>query len=62
VQIVTADARHTGLRSGSFDLVHARTLLIANAGGRPHDQHFEITLPSTSGHCSVCTLVRRLDR
>ena len=28
VQIVTADARHTGLRSGSFDLVHARTLLV----------------------------------
>jgi len=28
VAIVTADARHTGLRSGSFDLVHARTLLI----------------------------------
>jgi ubiquinone/menaquinone biosynthesis C-methylase UbiE len=28
VEIVTADARHTGLPSGSFDLVHARTLLI----------------------------------
>ena len=28
VPIVTADARRTGLRSGSFDLVHARTLLI----------------------------------
>jgi SAM-dependent methyltransferase len=28
VEIVTADARHTGLSSGSFDLVHARTLLI----------------------------------
>ena len=28
VQIVTADARQTGLPSGSFDLVHARTLLI----------------------------------
>src|ERR1700722_19250652 len=28
VDIVTADARHTGLPSGSFDLVHARTLLI----------------------------------
>jgi SAM-dependent methyltransferase len=28
VQIVTADARRAGLRSGSFDLVHARTLLI----------------------------------
>ena len=28
VAIVTADARRTGLRSGSFDLVHARTLLI----------------------------------
>ena len=28
VQIVTADARRTGLRSGSFNLVHARTLLI----------------------------------
>jgi SAM-dependent methyltransferase len=27
VAIVTADARRTGLRSGSFDLVHARTLL-----------------------------------
>ena len=27
VQIVSADARHTGLPSGSFDLVHARTLL-----------------------------------
>ena len=28
VQILTADARRTGLPSGSFDLVHARTLLI----------------------------------
>jgi SAM-dependent methyltransferase len=28
VQIVTADARRTGLPSGSFDLVHTRTLLI----------------------------------
>jgi ubiquinone/menaquinone biosynthesis C-methylase UbiE len=28
VEIVPADARHTGLQSGSFDLVHARTLLI----------------------------------
>src|SRR6266851_7783059 len=28
VEIVTADARNTGLASGSFDLVHARTLLI----------------------------------
>jgi SAM-dependent methyltransferase len=28
VQVVTADARRTGLRSGSFDLVHARTLLV----------------------------------
>src|SRR5580693_8751696 len=27
VAIVTADARRTGIRSGSFDLVHARTLL-----------------------------------
>jgi ubiquinone/menaquinone biosynthesis C-methylase UbiE len=28
VEIVSADARHTGLQSGSFDLVHARTLLV----------------------------------
>jgi SAM-dependent methyltransferase len=28
VEIVSADARHTGLESGSFDLVHARTLLV----------------------------------
>jgi SAM-dependent methyltransferase len=28
VEIVTADARHTGLPTGSFDVVHARTLLI----------------------------------
>lgn len=28
VTVVTADARHTGLPSGSFDLVHARTLLV----------------------------------
>jgi ubiquinone/menaquinone biosynthesis C-methylase UbiE len=28
VEIVFADARHTGLPSGSFDLVHARTLLV----------------------------------
>ena len=27
-EVVTADARHTGLRSGSFDLVHARALLV----------------------------------
>jgi ubiquinone/menaquinone biosynthesis C-methylase UbiE len=28
VEVVTADARHTGLSAGSFDLVHARTLLV----------------------------------
>jgi ubiquinone/menaquinone biosynthesis C-methylase UbiE len=28
VEIVEGDARHTGLPDGSFDLVHARTLLI----------------------------------
>ena len=28
VRIVTADARRAGLRSGSFNLVHARTLLV----------------------------------
>jgi trans-aconitate methyltransferase len=28
VAVVTADARHTGLPSDSFDLVHARTLLV----------------------------------
>ena len=28
VRIMTADARRTGLRSDSFDLVHARTLLV----------------------------------
>jgi ubiquinone/menaquinone biosynthesis C-methylase UbiE len=28
VEIVRGDARHTGLESGSFDLVHARTLLV----------------------------------
>jgi SAM-dependent methyltransferase len=28
VKVITADARHTGLPSGSFDLVHTRTLLI----------------------------------
>jgi SAM-dependent methyltransferase len=28
VEVVTADARHTGLPPGAFDLVHARTLLV----------------------------------
>jgi trans-aconitate methyltransferase len=28
VEVLTADARHTGLPSDSFDLVHARTLLV----------------------------------
>ena len=28
VQVVTADARHTGLPGGAFDLVHARLLLV----------------------------------
>jgi SAM-dependent methyltransferase len=28
VEVITADARRTGLPSGSFDLVHARTLLV----------------------------------
>jgi SAM-dependent methyltransferase len=28
VEVVTADARHTGLPTGRFDLVHARTLLV----------------------------------
>ena len=28
VEVVAADARHTGLPSGTFDLVHARTLLV----------------------------------
>ena len=28
VEVIRGDARHTGLPSGSFDLVHARTLLV----------------------------------
>src|SRR5262252_1690664 len=28
VEIVAADARHTGLPSGTFDVVHSRTLLV----------------------------------
>ncbi len=28
VEIITGDARSTGLPAGSFDLVHARTLLV----------------------------------
>ena len=28
VEVITADARNTGLPTGSFDLVHARTLLV----------------------------------
>jgi ubiquinone/menaquinone biosynthesis C-methylase UbiE len=28
VEVIAADARHTGLPAGSFDLVHARTLLV----------------------------------
>jgi ubiquinone/menaquinone biosynthesis C-methylase UbiE len=28
VEVMAADARHTGLPSGSFDLVHTRTLLV----------------------------------
>jgi len=28
VEVILGDARHTGLPSGSFDLVHARTLLV----------------------------------
>lgn len=28
VEVMSADARHTGLPSGTFDLVHARTLLV----------------------------------
>jgi ubiquinone/menaquinone biosynthesis C-methylase UbiE len=32
VELVTADARHTGLPTGSFDVVHARTLLITIPG------------------------------
>jgi SAM-dependent methyltransferase len=28
VEVMAADARHTGLPAGSFDLVHARTLLV----------------------------------
>lgn len=28
VEVMTGDARHTGLPSGTFDLVHARTLLV----------------------------------
>jgi len=28
VEVLAADARHTGLATGSFDLVHARTLLV----------------------------------
>ncbi len=32
VEVVTADARRTGLPAGSFDLVHARTLLVTIPG------------------------------
>ena len=28
MEVVTADARHTGLPSDTFDLVHARTVLV----------------------------------
>lgn len=35
VEIMTADARSTGLATGSFDLVHARTLLINLPSPRP---------------------------
>ena len=38
VQIVTADARHSGLPSGSFDLVHTRTLLNTIPGTRRSDR------------------------
>ena len=53
VEIVAADARHSGLPSGSFDLVHARTLLVnipdpaevvaemvRLAGGQPGPTHW----------------------
>ena len=32
VDVVTADARHTGLPPDSFNLVHARTLLVTIPG------------------------------
>lgn len=32
VEVVTADARHTGLPAGRFDLAHARTLLVTIPG------------------------------
>ncbi len=32
VEVIRGDARHTGLPSGSFDLVHARTLLVTIPG------------------------------
>ena len=32
VEVMTADARHTGLPSDAFDLVHARTLLVTIPG------------------------------
>jgi ubiquinone/menaquinone biosynthesis C-methylase UbiE len=32
VQVIRGDARHTGLPAGSFDLVHARTLLVTIPG------------------------------
>jgi SAM-dependent methyltransferase len=32
IQVIQGDARHTGLPAGSFDLVHARTLLVTIPG------------------------------
>jgi SAM-dependent methyltransferase len=47
VEIITADARHTGLPGGSFDLVHARTLLVNVP--QPEDVVMEMVRLARSG-------------
>jgi ubiquinone/menaquinone biosynthesis C-methylase UbiE len=52
VETVTADARHTGLPANSFDLVHARTLLINVP--QPYDVVGEmVRLARPGGHVAV---------
>jgi SAM-dependent methyltransferase len=68
VQILTADARRTGLPSGSFDLVHTRTLLItvpemarlARPGGHvaamEYDMEYALCYPPHPAFTRICEI------
>ena len=53
VEVATADARHTGLPSDAFDLVHARTLLVT-IHCRPGIGSVRSSAPASAAPVRIC--------